>query len=224
MQGSILFNSVEFISSINVIVCTLTSIFLGVCISLAHSYRNHSTRNFKIALSLLPAMIQVVIMMVNGNIGAGLAVAGAFTLVRFRSATGNARDIVNVFLAVAVGLSTGMHELAFAISFTFIIIIILLAYERFDMWKPHTVARTIKVVALDNDDTLEEVTNLIRNFSKRSRLSQIKYIETTNRVQLAFNADIKEGLDESSLLRQIRAITNNLDCTISDTEYGRERL
>ena len=88
--------------------CTLASLVLGLGIAGLYMVKNTYSKGFVVALSLLPAIVQVVIMMVNGNIGTGVAVAGAFSLVRFRSVPGNARDIVSIFFAMAVGLATGM--------------------------------------------------------------------------------------------------------------------
>lgn len=89
-------------------ICTVTSLLLGLGAALLCMYKNRYSQSFAITLALLPAMVQVVIMLVNGNIGAGVAVAGAFGLVRFRSAPGSAREIGLIFLAVTLGIATGM--------------------------------------------------------------------------------------------------------------------
>lgn len=94
------------------IFCTVFSIMFGVVIALVHMYRNQYSKNFILTLILLPAIVQTVIMLVNGNLGAGVAVAGAFSLVRFRSVPGNSREIASIFLAMAVGLATGMGYVA----------------------------------------------------------------------------------------------------------------
>jgi uncharacterized membrane protein YhiD involved in acid resistance len=104
-----------------VLVCTLASIVLGIGVAAIYMYRNHYSKNFVVTLALLPAMVQLVIMIVNGNLGAGVAVMGAFSLVRFRSIPGSAKEIGNIFFAMAVGLATGMGYLT--IAFLFLIIV-----------------------------------------------------------------------------------------------------
>ena len=86
----------------------------------AYRIKNDYTKSFLVTLALLPAVVCVVIMMVNGNIGAGVAVAGAFSLVRFRSAPGSAKEIVTIFLAMGTGLIAGMGYLGFAALFAVI--------------------------------------------------------------------------------------------------------
>ena len=90
------------------LICTAVSLVLGLGVALLSRVKNRTTKGYAICLALLPAVVEVVIMLVNGNIGAGLGVAGAFGLVRFRSAQGTARDIALLFFTVAIGLATGM--------------------------------------------------------------------------------------------------------------------
>ena len=89
-------------------ICTIVSLLLGLGIAATHMFRNHYTKSFVITLAILPAIVQIVIMLVNGNLGTGVAVMGAFSLVRFRSVPGTAREIGSIFLTMAVGLGTGM--------------------------------------------------------------------------------------------------------------------
>ncbi|MGN0035405.1 MAG: DUF4956 domain-containing protein, partial [Coriobacteriales bacterium] len=100
------------------LLCSVVSLALGLVIALVYMFRHRYSRNFVVTLALLPLIVQMVISLVNGNIGAGVAVMGVFSLVRFRSIPGSARDIGSVFLSMAVGLATGMGYLALAAIFT----------------------------------------------------------------------------------------------------------
>lgn len=94
--------------------CTLASLILGAVIAGMSMIRSRYSKSFLITLATLPAIVQVVIMLVNGNVGTGVAVMGAFSLVRFRSVPGSAKEITNLFLAMAVGLATGMGYIGIA--------------------------------------------------------------------------------------------------------------
>ena len=98
-------------------ICTAVSLVLGIATALLSGFRARTTKSFAITLAVLPAVVQVVLMLVNGNLGAGVAVAGAFSLVRFRSAPGNAREIAAIFLTMALGLATGMGYVVLALVF-----------------------------------------------------------------------------------------------------------
>ncbi len=103
------------------LLCLGVSLALGLIMALAYAWKNEHSKSFVITLALLPAVVCVVIMMVNGNIGAGVAVAGAFSLVRFRSAPGSAKEIVAIFLAMGSGLIAGMGFLGFAEDLAFFV-------------------------------------------------------------------------------------------------------
>ena len=103
------------------LICTAASLVLGIGLAFVSQFRARSTQSFAVTLAILPMVVQVVIMLVNGNIGAGVAVAGAFSLVRFRSAPGTAREIGVLFLGMAIGLATGMGYVGLA-ALTFVIV------------------------------------------------------------------------------------------------------
>ncbi|WP_334160049.1 DUF4956 domain-containing protein, partial [Muricomes intestini] len=96
------------------LICTAVSLVLGIMIALVHCYKNRASKNFLLTLAILPVIVQVVITIVNGNLGTGVAVMGAFSLVRFRSVPGNSREIGNIFLAMAIGLANGMGYVGIA--------------------------------------------------------------------------------------------------------------
>ena len=112
MLNSILGSELTLVSFL---ICTAVSLLLGVGTALVSMYRSRTTQSFAVTLAILPAVVQLVIMLVNGNLGAGVAVAGAFGLVRFRSAPGTAKEIGALFLAMAIGLATGMGYVGLAV-------------------------------------------------------------------------------------------------------------
>ncbi|MBD5559281.1 MAG: DUF4956 domain-containing protein, partial [Clostridia bacterium] len=119
MLDSILTSAGWNVSS--VLICALASLGLGAVIAAVYAFRSSYSRNFLAMLVLLPAIVQAVIMCVNGNLGVGVAVMGAFSLVRFRSVPGSAREIGTIFFAMAVGLATGMGYIGYACIFTAVI-------------------------------------------------------------------------------------------------------
>ena len=113
------------------LLCVAVALVIGAIIALTYSFRSQYTKSFVVTLAMLPAVVCVVIMMVNGNVGAGVAVAGAFSLVRFRSVPGTAKEIGTMFLAMGAGLIAGMGYLGYALLFTLVMSGITLLYNRF---------------------------------------------------------------------------------------------
>ncbi|MBR4071467.1 MAG: DUF4956 domain-containing protein, partial [Clostridia bacterium] len=124
---------ISVISVTDFILCIAFSLVLGLLVAFTYMYRTRYTKSFVITLALLPAVVCVVIMLVNGNVGTGVAVAGAFSLVRFRSVPGTAKEICMLFLAMGTGLIAGMGYIGFAVLFTVLMCIMFFVYNRLDL-------------------------------------------------------------------------------------------
>ena len=132
------------------LICTFTSLILGVGIALISMFKTKCSQSFAITLAILPAIVQIVIMLVNGNIGAGVAVAGTFSLVRFRSVPGTAKEIGSIFLAMAVGLATGMGYVTLGAIFFAIIALTMLLLTVVDCGKSDQSERILKIAIPEN--------------------------------------------------------------------------
>ena len=140
--------------------CTAVSLVLGVGVALVGTFRAHSSQSYALTLAVLPAAVQIVIMLVNGNIGAGVAVAGAFSLVRFRSAPGTGREISAIFLAMAIGLATGMGYVTLAVLFFLILAGVMLLLTAVKFGRGQEAARVLKITIpedLDYDGLFDDL-------------------------------------------------------------------
>lgn len=134
------------------LICTAVSLVLGIATALISMYRTKCSQSFAVTLAVLPAIVQIVIMLVNGNVGAGVAVAGAFSLVRFRSVPGTAREIGVIFLAMALGLATGMGYVVLAAVFFVIIAAVLFLLTKLDFGTRRTDERLLRITIPENLD------------------------------------------------------------------------
>jgi hypothetical protein len=161
----------------SIIVCTLASLVLGFGVSLVYMYKSKYSKNFIITLALLPALIQLVIMMVNGNLGAGVAVMGAFSLVRFRSVPGTSKEITSIFFAMALGLTTGMGYIGYAAIFFLIIgaVMIILAVTKFG--ERSAAEKELKIAIAESLDYNGIFDDLFEKYTKSSELVRVR---TTN--------------------------------------------
>ena len=205
------------------LICTLTSIVLGIGIAFVGMYRSRSTQSFAVALAILPVVVQLVIMLVNGNIGAGVAVAGAFSLVRFRSVPGTAREIGVLFMAMAIGLATGMgYVVLAAISFVIIsAVILILTVSGFG--KAPEAERTLKITIpenLDYEGLFDDV------FAKYARSCSLVRVKTTNMgtlYELQYSIVLKGESVPKAFLDELRCRNGNLNI-ICGRELPKEAL
>ena len=192
-------------------ICTAVSLLLGIGTAVLGMFRSKYTRSFVLTLALLPAMVQLIIMLVNGNIGAGVAVAGAFGLIRFRSAPGSAKEIGLVFLATAIGLATGMGYVVVAAVFFGIIALAALLLTLVGFGAGEAEERELRITIpenLDYDDLFDDL------FAKYTRSAQLDRVKTTNMgtlYELSYKIVLKDSRGTKAFLDELRTRNGNLN-------------
>lgn len=205
------------------IICTAVSLILGIGTAFLSMFKAKCSQSFAITLAILPTIVQIVIMLVNGNIGAGVAVAGAFSLVRFRSVPGTAKEIGSIFLAMAIGLATGMGYVALAaISFVTIAAVwILLTVVHFGQCDASE--RVLKITIpenLDYDGLFDDVFNTyLKNFS----LDKVKTSNMGTLYELQYLITLKGDRVPKAFLDELRCRNGNLNI-VCCKESGKELL
>ena len=201
------------------LLCLGVSLLLGVLMAVASLWKNDYTKSFLVTLSLLPAVVCVVIMMVNGNVGAGVAVAGAFSLVRFRSAPGTAKEIVTIFLAMGAGLIAGMGYLGFAVLFTVIMCLaFLLCNALVGNGKGDALCKTVKITIPEDLDYSGAFEDIFEEYTKKARLVKVKTTNMGSMFRLTYNVTLKDASREKQMIDRIRERNGNLEIMVSEQE------
>ena len=209
---------VAVISPLDFLLCIGASLLLGLILALAYSYKTRFTKSFVTTLALIPAVVCVVIMMVNGNIGAGVAVAGAFSLVRFRSVPGTAKEIGAIFIAMGAGLIAGMGYLAFAALFTLILSLSLVIYSlvRFGVGTGTSKLLTITIPEdLNWSGVFDEI---FKRYTESHECVKVKTTNLGSMFKLSYNIVLRSGVDEKEFIDSIREKNGNLEVMISERE------
>lgn len=206
------------------LICSAASLILGIALAWVHTYRNHVTRNFILTLVLLPVIVQTVIMLVNGNLGTGVAVMGAFSLIRFRSMPGNSREIVSVFLAMAIGLAAGMGYLTVAaiLLITVGAITVIITHASFLDGKSHE--RELKVTIPENLDYQGVFDDLFANYTSKAELMRVRTVNMGGLYELQYHIFLKNGNKEKEFLDQVRCRNGNLSLVCGRVPTTKETL
>lgn len=202
------------------LLCVGCALLAGAILALCYMYRSRYTKSFIITLALLPAVVCVVIMMVNGNVGAGVAVAGAFSLVRFRSVPGTAREITMLFLAMGAGLISGMGYLGFALLFTVIMCILSCVYNHFDFGirKNAAIYKTLNITIPEDLDYTEVFDCILKEYASDFELVRVKTTNMGSMFRLTYNLTMKTPSLEKEMIDKLRCRNGNLEITISKQE------
>ena len=193
------------------LICTAVSLVLGLGTALLCMYKNRYSQSFAFTLAMLPAMVQVVIMLVNGNIGAGVAVAGAFTLVRFRSANGSAKEIALIFLAMSIGLATGMGYVVLAAIFFVIMALfaLLLAAVKFGAGRDSE--RELKITIPENLDYDGLFDDLFERYTLSNELQRVKTTNMGTLYELNYKVTLRDEHETKAFIDELRTRNGNLN-------------
>lgn len=208
------------ISVSDFLICLVFSLVLGLVMALAYMYRTRYTKSFVVTLALLPAVVCIVIMMVNGNVGTGVAVAGAFSLVRFRSVPGTAKEIGTLFLAMGAGLIAGMGYLGFALLFTIIMCGMFMLYNRLDFGAKRNSAtyKTFNITIPEDLDYTGVFEDIFAEYTTSHDLVRVKTTNMGSLFRLTYDVSLRDVTKEKEMIDKLRCRNGNLEITVSKQE------
>lgn len=203
--------------------CTVASVACGILVAIAYMIKSHYTKNFIITLAMLPLIVQVVIMMVNGNIGTGVAVVGAFSLIRFRSVAGNSKDITTIFLAMSIGIATGMGYVFFALCFTVLACLIFVALKFINLGEDkHSKEKTLKITIPEDLNYTEVFDDIFNKYFTSTKLERVKTTNLGSMFELKYKVILKERATEQKMINDIRCKNGNLPIVCADYKDAEE--
>lgn len=208
------------------VLCIIISLLIGALITWVYTFRSRYTASFAVTLAMLPAVVCIVIMMVNGNVGAGVAVAGAFSLVRFRSVPGTAKEIGTIFLAMAAGLIAGMGYLGFAVLFALIMSAVMLALNLtgFGTHKKVTKDKTLKITVPEDLNFGMMFNDIFEKYLEHVETVSVKTSNMGSLYKLTYHVRMRNVSDEKEMIDELRCRNGNLEISLSQQEVNINEL
>lgn len=208
-----IFETTATLSITDALICMVASLALGLVVALTHTLTKKYSKNFITVLVLLPLLVQVVIMMVNGNLGTSIAIMGAFGLIRFRSMPGTSRELLSIFEAMAIGLSIGMGHIIFAVVFTIItsLTILLLSITKFGETKNK---QTLKILIPEDLDYTEVFEEIFKTYTTEHEITKVKTTNLGSMYEITYDVIVKEK-EEKKFIDELRTRNGNLNITLN---------
>ncbi|MGM0124197.1 hypothetical protein IGI37_001571 [Enterococcus sp. AZ194] len=208
-----------------ILICTMVSLILGIVVAYVHMYRNVYTKNFVITLAVLPILVQLVIMLVNGNLGTGVAILGAFSLIRFRSVAGGSREITSVFWSMGIGLATGMGYVGYVVLFSVITGAFLLLLNAVKFGETNKVAeRDLKVTIPEDLDYPGLFDDLFEKYAYQVVTDSVRTTNMGSLYELRYHVKLKNVQMEKQLIDEIRVRNGNLPVISGKVSSNRDEL
>ena len=210
MFNSILESNSGTLSISTALICMGAALIFGIIIALVHMYSTKCSKNFAITIAVLPLLVQVVIMMVNGNLGTSIAILGSFSLIRFRSMQGNSRELVSIFFAMAIGLAVGMGHIMYAFVFTLITSLALTILQKSSFGMKKNNEKSLKVTIPENLDYTNIFDDIFNKYTNNIELNKIKTTNMGSMFELSYNISLKNNINEKDFIDEIRTRNGNL--------------
>ena len=203
------------LSLANFLACLGTAFALGLIVALVHQKTARATSHFITTLAILPVLVCMAIMLVNGNLGAGVATVGIFSLVRFRSIAGNSRSLMAVFFAMAIGLATGVGYLGFAALFTVIVSLMIVALSAFNFGESKTTDHKLTILVPEDLDYTTAFDKIFDKYLTRYSLEKSKTTSMGSLFELTYFVNLKSDTNEKEFIDKIRVKNGNLKVALS---------
>ena len=209
---------------IQLFLALLISLILGLALTWAYKQRTLYTREFAVSLTLLPCLMTLVIFLVNGSLGTSIAVAGTFSLIRFRSATSGSRELIAIFLAMIIGLAAGTGYLALAILFTVFILAVWLLLEKQQSKSKHQRRRLLTITIANQEKQLQTIQSGLAQFCTELDLISIDTSNNGEQVTTVYEVDFKAQIDDFQIINYLTREQDTYQVSLTKNAKKRKNL
>lgn len=216
MFNSIISNSTDGIAMTTILICSFVSIFLGVIIAITHKFTSKSNKNYLITIATLPLMVQAVILMVNGNLGTSVAIAGSFALVRFRSIPGTSKEILTVFFAMTIGLATGMGHILFACLTTALGCVTLALLSFTNLFESDSYEKLLKITIPEDLNYTDVFKKEFEKYTSKAKLEKVKTTNMGSLFELTYRIALNKDCNEKNFIDDLRIKNANLKIILTE--------
>jgi hypothetical protein len=203
-------------------ICIISALILGFIVAIVHFKTAKSNSNFATTLTILPVLVTTVILLVNGNLGTAVAVAGAFSLVRFRSVPGNSKEIMNVFFAMAIGLACGTGYIGFAALFTIFTSLVTLFLHLINFGKTDKREKILRIDVPEDFDYTKDFDEEFNKYLDYYELTKAKTINMGSMFEITYAVKLKKDTNEKKFIDDLRIKNSNLKIILTSSINGEE--
>lgn len=204
------------------LIAAVVALALGLALALTHKKTAQTNKGFLITLTILPVLVMAVMIMINGNLGTSIAILGAFSLIRFRSIAGKARDLLAIFAAMMIGLALGMGHVLFAVVIMLIYIVAVVLFNCTNFLDTDPRDRVLKVVIPEDLDYEDVFADTFKKYTIRAKLVRMKTMNMGSLYKLTYDVKLRSGVKEKEFLDEIRVKNMNLKVLLSEPCFEEE--
>lgn len=222
-----MFKSIIELGNLNVIpvlICIIGALLLGIIIARVYMFCGTYSKNFVMTLVILPTLVGVVVLMVNGSIGAGVAILGAFSLVRFRSIPGSSREISSLFFAMAVGLAAGMGYIGLSVIVTAILCVAMMVMRLLHFGEKNEKRQELRITIPENLDYTEIFDDIFDKYLNYVAIEKVKTTNLGSMYEITYLVEPKKETNPKMMMDEMRCRNGNLPIIFSRQQIAKDQL
>ena len=204
------------ISIYSILICLGVALLLGVIVALVYKVTSNYSKNFLVTLAMLPMLVASVIFIVNGNLGMSVAIAGTFSLIRFRSIAGTSKEIIAVFFAMALGLITGAGYIVFAFIITILGSLMLIIFDKSNIFERNKYEKKLKIVMPEDLDYSNVFDEIFDRYTSKNTLEKVKTTNLGSTFELKYRVILKKDINEKEFIDELRVKNGNLKISLNN--------
>ncbi len=223
MFNSIFNNTAAGLEISTALIAAGAALGMGLVLALAHKFTTRgTTKGYLVTLVVLPLLTMAVMIMINGNLGTSIAILGAFSLIRFRSIRGNAKNLLSIFFAMMIGLSCGMGHVLFGVIMTAIAVFAMIFFTFTPILEPSKNEKILKVVVPEDLDYTDMFTAIFKKYTSSAELTTSKTVNMGSLYDLTYHVKLRRGVKEKDFMDEIRTKNCNLKVSLSQAVLEEE--
>ena len=195
-------------------ICVISAIILGLIIAITHKITSKYNKNFLITLTLIPLAVEAIMIMVNGSLGTGIAVAGAFSLIRFRSIPGTSREILSIFIAMTIGIVLGMGFIGYAVIITIVTSLLIILFNKINIFENNK-DKLLKITIPENLDYTDIFNDEFKEYLNSYEINQVKTTNMGSLFEITYIVNLKNNINEKEFIDKLRIKNGNLKIVLS---------
>lgn len=206
------------LSLVSSLVTIITSFILGLGISLTYmkTCNKHSySQNFALSVVILPTVVAIIIFLIGNNVARAFSLAGAFSIIRFRSAPGDSRDISFVLFAMAAGLACGVQAYSYAAIFTIFLCSLMFMLNMFHFGVKKTFQKILKITIPEDLDYEGVFDDLFSKFTKEHELRRVRTTDLGSLYELVYTVTMDNEVSQKEFIDALRCRNGNLNIILS---------
>lgn len=202
-------------------ICVGSALIMGFLTSLIYmaTHRKEGySQSYVFTIIMLPAIVSLILLLINTTAGA-LSLAGAFTLVRFRSVAGDPKDIAYIFFAMAVGTACGIGCVGYAVVFFVVLGIILFALSEINFGGSKKSHMTLKITIPENLDYQGVFEPVLNKYTAFHKLRRVKTTNFGTLFELIYSVDVPDSCDQKKFIDELRTLNGNMNINLVFFRY-----